>query len=838
MKKTKLLAVLMSGIFLFTSVLTACNTGGQSSGGEGGGGGEPVDPPDPGPGPVDPPGPEVVHVTDIVLSIAKTELDEGEETNYAVSIAPDNADDQTYTITSSDPAVAKIEDGKIKALKEGEATITATANDNAEIKDAVKVTVLDPLDSYVDPVEPVDPPEVVTDENLPKKEGETYEKYSYEPVVEAEKIPNIYVKLMNDDRTGLINVDSTKLVTGNRMDKGDYYQCEITMNKEDEDMGVNDKVCQIKVRGNYTSNYSKKPFRLKFDSKIALPGWTEKWKSWVLLADVKDHSMMRNMFSFYLGNKILGGDGYYSTNARPVNLYFIDSTGTRYWGSYLLCEQQEVKSGKVDITDVGDIKGTDGVKGNYNGTDIGYFIEYDGYYTEERPQGSRNGFFVGYDRGTVGDPTFTISYNNQARYRTINGGQVTPTQPGFTLKSDVSGDDNSAQLDFISKYMDNLYKVLYNGTYNNQAYVFNAENTSISLDSSITPEQAIKKVIDVQSLVDMYIISELSCDPDVAWSSFNMDVDFGADAKDHLLRFEAPWDFDSCYAVRSGNYCISGEGYYAATSSNPWLSVILNNEWFMNMVKAKYQELYAYDILKDAINFLDTTTQLQSYVDMYAQNFQRWSTRDETGEVRPEIARLQTEREHVQVLIDWLKVRMNWMSREWLDGFDIMTHTKTTGGASGEDTRTGNLALLEQGTKYRYEAEEADYSSPISPRIGTNVGASNNGYLGQVNGNSGSSITFTVTATRHKQCYLTMGVSQYSSDIYSNDMFDIYLNGEKLDLPNRLLPGIANMSWHDWYDVKLYSFFLDAGENEIKFVTKGNATNFDYIDIYSKDTLS
>ena len=131
-----------------------------------------------------------------------------------------------------------------------------------------------------------------------------------------------------------------------------------------------------------------------------------------------------------------------------------------------------------------------------------------------------------------------------------------------------------------------------------------------------------------------------------------------------------------------------------------------------------------------------------------------------------------------------------------------------------------------------------DYSSPISPRIGTNVGASNNGYLGQVNGSAGATIVFTVNATKHKQCYLTMGVSQYSNDIYSNDMFDIYLNGEKLDLPNRLLPGIANMSWHDWYDVKLYSFFLEEGENELEFVVKGSATNFDYIDIYSKDTLS
>ena len=498
------------------------------------------------------------------------------------------------------------------------------------------------------------------------------ERYSYGPVVE-ENIPKMVVALT--EYNGAIPLlENTKLVTGKKWDKGGYYPCSITMsNYGGKNLGISGKQCQIKVRGNYTANYDKKPFRLKFDKKIQMPGFDGKYKNWVLLADVKDHSMLRNSVSFYLGNKILGSDGYYCTNYRPIELYFIDAEGVeKYWGSYLLCEQQEVKAGKINVTDVEDLAGDDGIPGSYSGTDIGYFLEYDGYYTGERG-GASGGFFVGYDTGELGDPTFTISYNDCSPIRTINGNFVTPNQPGFTVKNSLSSEDNSNHLAFISNYIDLVYKIIFEATYNNSAYAFNETRDSIHLDSELSPQEAICKVVDIQSLVDMFILSEIVCDPDVAWSSFTMDVDFGFNAKNNLLRFEAPWDFDSCYALIKGNYCNSGEGYYAAEKANPWLTAIACNEWFLNLVMNKYNELFEMDVLKDVLDYINVTSTMDCYQQMYNNNIDKWGSFDSTNEVRPEIAALSTQREHAIALYDWLYHRLNWLNTLWGNGLDVIS---------------------------------------------------------------------------------------------------------------------------------------------------------------------
>jgi len=703
----------------------------------------------------------------------------------------------------------------------------------------------DPENPGEDPKEPEEDPddlwkepeegEVTKDTNLPEKSGETYEKYCFKPTI-GTKIPEITIALTETEGS-IPRMSNTKIVTGSRQDKGDYYNCNVTVDNYDgEDLGIVDKACQVKVRGNYTANYRKKPLRLKFEKKLQMPGFEGKFKNWVLLADVKDHSMMRNALSFYMGKTILGSDGLYSSNFRPVEVYFIDGSNQKqYWGSYLLVEQQEVKDGRIGVTDVGDLVGEDEVKGNYDGVDIGYFFEYDGYYTEEMGSNynwNTNYFKVGYDTGTYGDPTFTIPYNNRASYRTVSGNWQSPSQPGFTLKSDLSGHDNTKQLNFISNYTENVYKIIYEATYNNKFYKFNEDYTAISLDTSLNSEKAISQVIDVNSLVDMYIINEASCDPDVAWSSFYLDVDFGKDAKDHLLRFEAPWDFDSCYSVREGNFCNDAQGYYAGNSSNPWLSVILNNTWFFNKVKDKFNELYKYDILKDYLDFLDNTSNLQIYKDMYKRNFDRWGTNDETGEVKGEIARLQTEREHALWLKDWLYKRFNWMSKTWGEGFDIATHEKEYVYSS-----EGNVALLTNGKKFRYEAENAKFDDPIAKRERQNYGASNDAYLGNISGNSGKNIEFEVIATKAKQAYIVASVSRFDHDVNFNDYFKIYVNNEPLKIRDVFVPGIPNYSWHDWSEIKLNSTWLQEGKNTIKFVVGANAGNFDYIDIYSKDEL-
>ena len=76
-------------------------------------------------------------------------------------------------------------------------------------------------------------------------------------------------------------------------------------------------------------------------------------------------------------------------------------------------------------------------------------------------------------------------------------------------------------------------------------------------------QSCISKIIDLKSLADMYIFNEIVCDPDIYLTSFFMDVDFGTGG-DKLLRFEAPWDFDS--TMGNKRHCADGQGMFAGVT--------------------------------------------------------------------------------------------------------------------------------------------------------------------------------------------------------------------------------------------------------------------------------
>ncbi len=73
---------------------------------------------------------EVVNVTGITLSPTTKTMYAGESSMLTPTITPDNATNKSVTWTSSDPTIASVdENGIVKAIKEGTATITAKTND-------------------------------------------------------------------------------------------------------------------------------------------------------------------------------------------------------------------------------------------------------------------------------------------------------------------------------------------------------------------------------------------------------------------------------------------------------------------------------------------------------------------------------------------------------------------------------------------------------------------------------------------------------------------------------------------------------------------------------------
>ena len=81
---------------------------------------------------------KTVDVSSVTLSKSELTLTEGESETITATVKPDDATDKTVSWSSSDPAVATVDGGKITALKEGTATITAKAGDKTA---SCKVTV-------------------------------------------------------------------------------------------------------------------------------------------------------------------------------------------------------------------------------------------------------------------------------------------------------------------------------------------------------------------------------------------------------------------------------------------------------------------------------------------------------------------------------------------------------------------------------------------------------------------------------------------------------------------------------------------------------------------------
>lgn len=625
------------------------------------------------------------------------------------------------------------------------------------------------------------------------------ERYSYRPVI-SDEMPAIYINTEDG---------SNDFITWpNRQAKLDglIEYVGATISIKDGDKTVLDSVTgKVKARGNWTLEYVKKPIRIKFDKKQSVLGLNggAKFKSWVLLADWKDLSMSNNSTALYLGKTILGSDGYYSSDYRNVEVYI----NGQYWGVYLLVEQQEAKGddGRTSVPAVDD---------DYLGTDIGYLVEYDGYYTDERnmPNGD-------------GDPTFELNYNDYAPLKKLNGGTLYPwNQIGYTVKNDIYSD---AQLQFIESYMNFAYRIAYEAIYNNRFYKFNADYSGI-VSTSGTAESVVSAVIDVQSLVDSYILAEIACDPDIAWSSFYISLDMTAKGSKKLI-FEAPWDFDSAFGIRSG-FMNSALGMYAANSDNPWLILLIKQPWFQDMIRAKWSELIEYGVITTALELI--TTQKTVYEQYYAKNYDRWPSRIWYGndELTWELNSYTSQGQAADYLYNWLYKRFNYLNVQWGDGSDVLGNTSTTVPSQPE----------KGSTRYRFEAEDCWFDYPIIIDSWHSELASEGQFLGQIDGGYGRSITLNVYVEHECTVFLSVGLSKRSFDADFSDWFAVYVNGVWLDIPTRIIPACQGdeIEWVAWTDVNLMPITLKAGTNTIRFTTVDwSATNVDYFDLWSKTVI-
>ena len=435
-----------------------------------------------------------------------------------------------------------------------------------------------------------------------------------------------------------------------------YEDCTISLTNIDGTKMLDAVTGEVKVRGNWTTTYDKKPLRIKFDKPQDMLRMNAgaKFKNWVLLAEYKDASLLRNKTALSIARDLLQRDGHYVADAEFVEVFI----NGEYWGVYLLTEQQQVHPERVNITSV---------SSDYTGTDIGYFLELDGYYYNEdalhqfRMEYADNAPLIPYD-------------GNDGSGRSIE--PLSTIDGGMSIASDIN---SPAQRDFIASFVNNVYEIMYAAAYRNEAYRFNADYSAIEKTADLTPQEAVEQVVDIQSLVDTYILNEVVCDADIYYSSFYMTVDFG-EGGNKKLTFEAPWDFDSALGLKSR--CPDGTGFYAANivpdvnggpayggfeTINPWLAVLANADWYQELVKDTWTTAYDDHVFDRALQMI--TTDAENCKTAFANNYKKWDNIINNGSFASELsakaAACKNETEAIAYLYEWLEARVNFLNEQW-----------------------------------------------------------------------------------------------------------------------------------------------------------------------------
>jgi hypothetical protein len=251
----------------------------------------------------------------------------------------------------------------------------------------------------------------------------------------------------------------------------------------------------IRLRGNSTMTFTKKPYRVKFDKKRSCFGSVAN-KSWVLLADYLDVSLIKNYTAMQLARQF--DNMPWNAYGTHVVLYL----NGEYKGVYFLCDQIDEKDGRLDL------------EGGYeNGTD---------FTTDGLADYS---FYVEVSHDHLDDPTtdpadvfHVTDFVTSSRYP-----MGSPAEIKYPAAGDGRCDDATT---YIINYVNAVFSALNGDDFN-----------------------AFDKIVDTNSFVDFMILNELLMNADAHWKSIYVSKKIG-----EKLTFGPVWDFDVALGVGfSGN---------------------------------------------------------------------------------------------------------------------------------------------------------------------------------------------------------------------------------------------------------------------------------------------
>lgn len=100
----------------------------------------------------------------------------------------------------------------------------------------------------------------------------------------------------------------------------------------------------VRLRGNASVNFPKKPYRIKFNEKHKVLDSPAKAKKWTLINNYGDKTLMRNLLAFELSRCL---EMPYTPYGQSVDVLL----NGEYKGNYQLCDHIDVKKNRVELVD-------------------------------------------------------------------------------------------------------------------------------------------------------------------------------------------------------------------------------------------------------------------------------------------------------------------------------------------------------------------------------------------------------------------------------------------------------------------------------------------------------
>lgn len=379
-----------------------------------------------------------------------------------------------------------------------------------------------------------------------------YTKVDFDPLAENDGFATLVIQL--DDGKDRYDID-----------KDVEQSASASLTQNEEYIFKNSKLA-IEGRGNSTWLYEKKPYKIKFNEKTSLFG-LEEAKDWVLLADFLDPTTLKNYSALTFANEIKDDTEFVPTPTH-INLVINDD----YLGSYVLCEQVEEKSGRLDLED------------------------------------SYNPEIISYEEFECGKIPFYVEMTASANYGQSNDELyyekgITPYP--FEIKYPALDDRKEIYDSYGIEYDEANDYILNNIT----EYITAFCMSNKSPDTPITVfEQSLKfdEIADTAKFTDYMLINELFANSDALIKSIKLTRQY-----DGLIKMGPVWDFDGGYDGWTGDRSADNLDEKVSTMT---MFQHIDNNIYLNFMKSSQAQSLINDSLDkmDAIfdNYLD---ELDSY---------------------------------------------------------------------------------------------------------------------------------------------------------------------------------------------------------------------------------